>query len=435
MYLKIDNNLSTDLIKMLELILSLDENVLNRLIGEHSVGKVILSDLVIPTYSDITLTIGTGEDHFSSVESALSHILDIYPCFHVVVVGSKTLCDSVLENQAHLISKIHLGGGGEGGGEGLTFDGFARTQGGLLEPVYIPGELQYLKLLKEVMNNGVEEQGRNGLTLHKFHHQLSFDLSLEFPLLKTKRMFTRGIIEELFFFLRGDTNTKLLEEKGVNIWKGNTSREFLDSVGLDYPEGMMGPMYGYQWRFFGAEYHPCVAFAEPTGGIDQLQNVINEIKQNPTSRRLILTDFNPSQVHMGVLYPCHSLVIQFNVRGNFLDMFCYNRSSDLFLGLPFNIASSSLFLMIIAKLTGLRAGKFHLTLGDCHIYKQHTQAVYEQLSRVPYKPPTARIDVSKCGSDIVTCGDIDGFLAQIKTEHIIIENYKYHPGIKAAMIA
>ena len=208
------------------------------------------------------------------------------------------------------------------------------------------GENQYLKILTFGMNKDT----RNGIVKSLFNENMMFDLRNGFPLLTTKNMFFRGIVEELLFFLRGETNSKILEEKGVNIWKGNTNREFLDSLGLTgRKEGMMGPMYGYQWRFFNAKYD------ETSGkplekGIDQLKNVISTIKNNKDSRRIIMTDYNPCQVSQCVLYPCHSIVIQFYVSDGQLDMFCYNRSQDLFLGVPFNIASSALLLSIIAKI-------------------------------------------------------------------------------------
>lgn len=307
------------------------------------------------------------------------------------------------------------------------------------------GEYQYLNLLDDVLTNGEKRVGRNGTIISDFCKHLKFDLRDGFPLLTTKKMFLKGIIEELLFFLRGDTDTKLLEEKGINIWRGNTNRDFLDNNGFDdRQEGLMGPMYGNIWRFYGAEYNEYsgrpiplhnfdflnIFINTPTGdkkigSIDQIKNVINEIKTNPTSRRILLTTYNPAQVEYGVLYPCHSIIIQFYVQGEYLDMFCYNRSSDAFLGLPFNIASSSLLLMIIAKLTNLTPRYFNLSLGDVHIYSNHTEQVKEQINRLPYTSPRIILP------DIENIDDIE------KLSHTDFElfNYSFHPSIKGEMIA
>lgn len=276
-------------------------------------------------------------------------------------------------------------------------------------------ESEYLTLLDNISNKGVVKFGRNGETLSIFHANLTFDLTKSFPLLTTKKMFWRGIVEELLFFMKGETQTKKLEEKGVNIWKGNTCRQFLDKLGFnDREDGDMGPMYGYQWRNFNGS------------GLDQLQNCIDLIKNDPDSRRILLTDFNPLQAHQGVLYPCHSIIIQFYVEGDYLDMFCYNRSSDMFLGIPFNIASSSLFLTIIAKLTNKTARYFHLTLGDAHIYREHTLQVSQQFLTFKHKPPTVKIL-----RDIKTLKDLNDCVSS----DFYLNNYTSEPVIKAEMIA
>lgn len=249
-------------------------------------------------------------------------------------------------------------------------------------------ESNYLLLGKKLLESN-ERHTRNGITKSLFGEQLEFDLTNGFPLLTTKKMFFRGIVEELLFFISGETNTKVLEEKGINIWKGNTSKEFLEKSKLDYPEGEMGPMYGYQWRNFNGK------FDNQSKGIDQLTNVINEIKINKSSRRLILTSFNPEQVNEGVLYPCHSIVIQFYIEENKISMKMYQRSADYFLGLPFNIASSALLLLIIAQECDLIAHKLFITLGDIHIYKEHYEVVKEQMERFPYKFPQLIINNKK----------------------------------------
>lgn len=285
------------------------------------------------------------------------------------------------------------------------------------------GEYQYLDLINNVLQNGERRIGRNGEIISDFCKHLKFDLHDGFPLLTTKKMFLKGIIEELLFFIRGDTNTKILEEKGINIWKGNTSREFLDANNwIDRNEGEMGPMYGSIWRNFNGSNNDKIKSID--FGIDQIKNIIQEIKNNPTSRRLLLTTFNPGQVNYGVLYPCHSITIQFYIQDGFLDMFCYNRSSDLFLGLPFNIASSALFLMIIAQITNLIPRYFNLSLGDAHIYSSHTDGVLEQVIRKPYISP--KIILPKFS----TIEEVEKLIY----EDFIIENYQPYPSIKMKMI-
>ena len=189
----------------------------------------------------------------------------------------------------------------------------------------LKGEFKYLRLLSKIVNEGEFRKTRNANTWSLFNQELEFDLKDGFPLLTTKRMFWKGIVEELLFFIRGETNSKLLEEKGVNIWKGNTSQEFIDNLGLPYQEGDMGRMYGWNWRHFGAEYKDC--HTDYSGkGFDQLDKVIKEIKTNPTSRRILMSDFDPATAYQGVLYPCHSLILQFYVReGNVLDVKMYQR--------------------------------------------------------------------------------------------------------------
>jgi dihydrofolate reductase/thymidylate synthase len=287
-------------------------------------------------------------------------------------------------------------------------------------------EKAYLELLNDVRQNGDERQGRNGITRSVFVRHLHFDLRKGFPLLTTKKMFMRGIVEELLFFLRGETNSKLLEEKGVNIWKGNTDRKFLDENGMEKRrEGIMGPLYGFQWRFFGAEYDE--ATGKPRGpGIDQLKYVVETIKNDPHSRRILLTDYNVSQVFQGVLFPCHSIIVQFWVCNGRLDMFCYNRSQDLFLGTPFNIASSSLLLTLIAQLCSLTPGILYMTLGDCHVYKEHYDAVDQQVSRFCYKFPKLTINKS-----ITVIENLE----TLTPENFIVEDYHSHASIKAQMIA
>lgn len=249
----------------------------------------------------------------------------------------------------------------------------------------VSNESKYLHLLSKTLNTGNERETRNATTLSLFNEQIELDLSDgKFPLLTSKKMFWKGIVEELLFFIRGETNTKLLEKKNVKIWKGNTNQEFLDKMGFDYDEGEMGPLYGYQWRNFNK---PFQQDSSEYIKIDQLQNLIELIKSDPHSRRLLMTDYNPAQVHLGVLYPCHSLILQFYIEDDKISVKMYQRSADLFLGVPFNIASTSLLLCIIAKLTNLKPNKVSLTFGDVHIYKSHTDSVLKQLKNPTFQQP------------------------------------------------
>ena len=282
-------------------------------------------------------------------------------------------------------------------------------------------ETQYLNTLYDVVISGYQRQTRNAVTQSKFMKTLTCDLADGFPLLTTKKMFWKGIVEELLFFIRGDTDSTKLSNKGVKIWEPNTSREFLDSLGFNYPVGEMGPMYGYQWRYFNKPYPS----SDNYEGIDQLKKVIEEIKTDPTSRRIVMTDFNPQQVNQSVLYPCHSIVIQFYVECNRLNCSMYQRSGDLFLGIPFNIASTALLLSIISELTGLEPGKVHLLIGDYHIYQSHLDAVNEQLNRTPKKLPKLEMKSFKTLEDVENAS-LDDFK---------ITGYECDSAIKASMVA
>lgn len=292
-------------------------------------------------------------------------------------------------------------------------------------------DFQYLNLINDIRLHGNEREGRNGKVKSMFGKNMKFDLREGFPLLTTKKMFWRGIVEELLMFLRGDTNTKEhLEKKGINIWKDNTSKEFIKNKGLYHKEGEMGPMYGWNWRRFNQPFNFRHEDGKPINSSvypDQLAYIIEEILSSPDSRRMIMTTFNPANVNNGVLYPCHSIVSQFYVEDGYLDMFCYNRSSDVFLGLPFNIASSSLLLTTIAEITNLTPRYFHLSLGDCHIYEEHYDAVKEQLERLPYVMPSLVILKEELSS-------IEQ-LEKLKFESFKIEGYISHKRIKAEMKA
>lgn len=294
-------------------------------------------------------------------------------------------------------------------------------------------EAQYLSTLYDVVTTGEKRQTRNAITYSKFTQTISADLSQGFPLLTTKKMFWKGIVEELLFFIRGETDTTKLSVQGIKIWEPNTTQEFLDSVGLDYPPGHMGPMYGYQWRHWGKPYMVGANSTEPNqanqanqiDGFDQLAKIIEEIKADPHSRRILMTDFNPAQASQGVLYPCHSIVMQFYVESGKLSCTMYQRSGDLFLGIPFNIASTSLLTHIISKLTGLTPGTVNLTIGDYHVYDAHVGAVYEQLERVPKDLPQIVLP------DFKTIEQVE----QSTFTDFQLVNYKSNSAIKAQMVA
>lgn len=287
----------------------------------------------------------------------------------------------------------------------------------------------YLYLLNYLLLYGEDRQDRTGVgTKSKFGHTMHFPLKDNtIPLLTTKKMFWKGIVEELLFFIRGETDTKKLEEKGVNIWKGNTSREFLDSRGLSHlKEGDMGKGYGFQWRRFGDTPGTIDEYVNDWSlpGIDQLKNVFNSIKSEPYSRRHIITAWNPRQLDECALPPCHCF-IQFYVNSN-KELSCqwYQRSVDAFLGLPFNIASYALLTHIMAKATGLVAKEVIFVGGDVHIYNSHTQAIKEQLVRTPFEFP--KINIRK---DINSVEDME----QLQFEDFELMGYRSHPAIKATM--
>jgi len=236
------------------------------------------------------------------------------------------------------------------------------------------------------------------------------------PLLTTKKVFFRGVVEELLFFIRGERNTKTLEDKGVNIWKGNTSAEFLLERGLPYSEGDMGPMYGVQWRNFGGN-------GPNQFGVDQLKKSFGLIKNSPTSRRNIVTAYNPLENHMGVLEPCH-MFFQFNVRDDKLDCLFYMRSWDTFLGGPFNIGSYAVLTHIMAKAAGLKPGQLVCQSGDTHLYKNHVDQAREQVSRRPYPFPTMKIN-----RELNSVEDME----KLVYEDFELIDYKCHPAIKADM--
>lgn len=273
-----------------------------------------------------------------------------------------------------------------------------------------------------MIENGVQRGDRTGTgTLSKFGVQMRFSLKDDvMPLLTTKRTFWRGVAEELLWFVKGSTNANELAAKDIHIWDGNGSREFLDKRGLGHREvGDLGPVYGFQWRHFGAKYG--TMHDDYTGcGVDQLADCIDKIKNNPTDRRIIMSAWNPADLNEMALPPCH-MFVQFFVAEGRLSAQMYQRSADLGLGVPFNIASYSLLVRMVAKVCGLEPGEFIHVIGDAHVYLNHVDALKEQLKRKPRKFPKLKIGGEQ--------KDIDGF----KMEDFKIEGYKPHKTIKMKM--
>jgi thymidylate synthase len=284
-------------------------------------------------------------------------------------------------------------------------------------------EKMYLNALKDILENGDVRNTRNSKTISKFGVKLDFDISESFPLLTTKKVYFHGVLHELLWFIKADTNSKNLENNNVNIWHSNSTREYLDDLKLfNYEEGDCGPIYGFQWRHYGAKY---------TGpdsnyfglGIDQLKNCIELIKKDPTSRRIFMSAWNPVQLNDMCLPPCH-VSYQFYVTDDKkLSCMMYQRSGDMFLGIPFNISSTSLLVYIISKITDLKPGNVSIVIGDAHIYEEHVDAVKTQLEREPYEDP--KLLINKYFSNI------DDY----KYEHFEVVDYKYYPTIKAKMVA
>ncbi|SCV14214.1 probable Thymidylate synthase [Nakaseomyces glabratus] len=273
-------------------------------------------------------------------------------------------------------------------------------------------EKQYLDLCERIIKEGEFRPDRTGTGTYSLFAppQLRFSLKDDtFPLLTTKKVFTKGIILELLWFIAGCTDAKKLSDQGVKIWEGNGSREYLDKMGfVDRREGDLGPVYGFQWRHFGAEYKTCED--DYTGqGVDQLKEVIHKLKTNPYDRRIIMSAWNPPDFpKMALLHPQLSCLL-------------YQRSCDMGLGVPFNIASYALLTKMIAHVCDMEPGEFIHTLGDAHVYKDHVDALKEQISRTPRDFPKLRINRK--------VSDIDDF----KFEDFVLEEYDPHPRIQMNM--
>ena len=287
-------------------------------------------------------------------------------------------------------------------------------------------EYQYLNLIQDLLNEGKLEEGRNGKTLRGVGAAMHFSLENgKIPILTTKKTAWKTGTRELLWFIKGQTDNKILTDQGVGIWKGNTTAEFLEKCGLDYEPGReIGPMYGHQARFWNAAYTGCET--DYTGqGIDQLQKVIDDLKNPETrnSRRHVVSVWNPEQLDQGVLNPCHILYQFVVTKGNKLSCLLYQRSNDTLLGLPINALSYSILTCIIAKICGLEPYEFIHYGGDCHIYDDHFEQVTEQISRTPYPFPTLEILNKR--------ENINDYVI----EDFKIHDYQHHPQIKAVMRA
>jgi thymidylate synthase len=288
-------------------------------------------------------------------------------------------------------------------------------------------ETPYLTTVKQIIGNGELREDRTGTgTISIFGNQIRFDISEYVPLLTTKFVPWKSCIQELLWFLKGRTDSKELEAVKVNIWKDNTTREFLDQRGLTHlPDGDIGAGYGFQWRHFGADYKDC--HTDYTGeGFDQIADVIHQLKENPTSRRIMFSAWNPSFLGKMALPPCHVLCqfyVSFKDNQKYLSCQMYQRSQDVFLGAPFNIFSYTALTYLLAKMCDMKPQKLIISSGDTHIYKDHIEQMKEQVRRIPLSSPILRV------SDTVTTKNID----DITIQDFDLDGYFYHPRLYGKM--
>jgi len=296
--------------------------------------------------------------------------------------------------------------------------------------MYYLCEEGYINLLKDTLKEGERKETRNGFVISKFGCLINFkNINNNFPLLTTKKMFFRGIVEELLWFLRGSVNANELKDKNIHIWDGNSSREYLDSIGFQhYQEGELGPVYGWQWRKFGKQY----ANTENNNVfVDQIRYVLEELLKENNSRRAVLSAWNPVDLNKMALPPCHILYI-FHKSSNGLSCHMTMRSSDLFLGLPFNIASTALLTQIIASILHLQSNEISLSLCDAHIYEEHIEQVNTQINRNVLKFPQVIIkkDIPKIESSI---DEKIKWIENLEYNDFELVNYQSHENIKAIM--
>jgi thymidylate synthase len=325
--------------------------------------------------------------------------------------------------------------------------------------MYYNSEIGYIDLLKDTLSIGEKKTTRNGNVISIFGCMINFkDISTFFPLITTKKMFFRGIVEELLWFLRGSTNAIELKEKNIHIWDGNSSREYLDSIGLDYPEGELGPIYGWQWRKFGKEYCIYYNYTEDcdtdtdtdsdlslynytdtesdtdnkySKGVDQIKYILEELSKNNNSRRAVLSGWNPLDLKKMALPPCHILYI-FNRSSKGLSCHMTLRSSDLFLGLPFNIASTALLTQILAYILHIPANEISLSICDAHIYEEHTPQVKKQFDNELYDFP--KVIIKKEAPNIsLSIDEKIKWIESLVYEDFELSNYKSGASLSAIM--
>ena len=286
------------------------------------------------------------------------------------------------------------------------------------------GESDYIKLVKNILAEGRRVDGRNGTTLVRVGESLRFDLRKgQLPLLTTKKVAWKTCLKELLWFISGSTSNKVLNKQGVHIWDANASREFLDSRGLDYEEGDLGPVYGHQWRHFNAEYKgSSESYAKK--GVDQLAHLVASLSapESRSSRRHIMSAWNPLQIGEMALPPCHVLS-QFHVIDNELSCTMYQRSADVGLGLPFNIASYAFLTHLLAKHCGLVPRELVVFIGNAHVYEDHISALREQLKN-PIMPPPE-----------LTISHREDSISAYKLENFKVKGYKSAPKVSMALVA
>lgn len=342
----------------------------------------------------------------------------------------------------------------------------------------ITSESQYINLVSDILKTGEDRKDRTGTgTISKFGKQLEFDLSDGFPLLTTRKVYWKGVVEELLWMLRGETDSKILESKNVNIWKGNTSKSFISNLGLNIPEGDIGKGYGHQWRNFGgSKYYPYYNYLEHSikknfsdaynshfdyntsynnttiytrdknkysdafmsamnmkeekDGVDQIKEVIHLLKNDPYSRRIRFTGWNPMDLKKTVLPACHCSCDFYVRNGKYLDAKVFQRSCDVFLGAPFNIASYSLLIMIFCKMFNLHPGKLYYSLGDSHIYSNHIEQANKLINRTLRKLPNVKVNKEFKG---ITVDTLLMELESLDFNDFELLNYNPHPVIKGEM--
>lgn len=358
---------------------------------------------------------------FIGGQSVYEKYLHLCDTVHVTYIDKEYTCDRFFPFQQLATHHIH----DITPHEQFTFLTYKRSQPGSGH-----ADITYQNLLKDILEEGYERDDRTGTgTLSMFGKQLRFNISNSVPLLTTKHIPYKSVIKELLWFLKGDTNAFRLKEQGVNIWNANSTREFLDARSLsNYAEGDIGPMYGFQWRHFGATYEGCDADYR-NKGIDQLKNVIDLLKNDPFSRRILMTTVNVEDLEKGCLHPCHGIVVQFYVSMHLgvkhLSCHMYQRSVDTFLGLTWNIFSYAVLTYILAKMTDMKPYELIISTGDTHLYKDHLDQAILQVGRQPFSLPKLVIKdcVKNKSFEDITLDDFE------------LYGYFYHPAIKAKMSA